>query len=186
MRFTWLYMLCCSALWAQPLQRGAVVLDVASEQVIRSETSWRTSWGSFSRDYLNKRLLVIRLRQLGPGNPMVTVRWYFIGRHVKSGMYIYDSGESTGSIAQGGIILKPYSAELVHTRERTILRGNQQDGAQPWGWSVFVTQGNVALWESASVPELVDWTRKRLQAGDKKPARRASSPVVFESVFGPR
>jgi hypothetical protein len=170
--------------FAQPLARGAVVLNVYSEQVIRSETEWKTSWGTFSKNYLNKRLLVINLRKLGPGDSSVTVKWYFIGRTAgpQGKMFIYDFGERTGSIAEGGVLIKPYSKELVFNREQTSSRGSQSSGAKPWGWAVFVEQNGNQLWETASIPELVPWTTENREKIKRSPSESIPE-IAFEPVF---
>lgn len=160
-----------------PLQRGAIVLNVAAEQVVRSESQWQTAWGDFSKDYINARVLVIDLRQLGPGNPQVKVEWFFIGRdHDKKHLFIYDSGETTGSIARGGIKLTPSSRELVSNR--SSYRNGRLTGQRPWGWSVFVTQNGRALGETASLPELVKWTQEHRGAA-RKPSPTSRKPVRF-------
>ncbi len=146
---------------------------------MRSETQWQTAWGSFSRDLLNSRVLIISLRQLGAGYSNVKVKWYFIGRdYDKELLFIYDSGETDGMIARGGVRLAPASKELVLNREQTTLLGRRTTGQHPWGWAVFITQGETQLAERASVPELVQWTRDALR---KEPAPRKVSkrPVAF-------
>lgn len=164
---------------AQPLKPGSVVLRVETEQIVRRETQWSTSWGSFSRDLINARVLVIALRQLGPGQGPVTVRWWFVGRDYDLDvLFIYDSGETTGKIAAGGVKLAPSSRELVLNREQTLLLGRQTSGQHPWGWCVAVSQDGRLLAETASLPELVEWTKKTLQSG-QKPPQRSKRKVEF-------
>jgi hypothetical protein len=163
---------------AQPLKRGAVVLNVLAEQVVRSETQWQTSWGDFSKDYINARILVVDLRQLGPGTSGVKVEWFFIGRdYDKDRLFIYDSGDSEGNIARGGIKLVPRSKELVSNRNS--YSNGRLTGKRPWGWAVFVTQNGLALAETASVPELVKWARENRSAEVKsRPSSRSPVPFV--------
>ncbi len=178
MRFLLLFALLSPAL-AQPLQRNSVVLNVAAQQIVRSESQWQTSWGSFSRDLLNSRLLIISLYQLGGGDSLVQVKWYFIGRdYDKQQLFIYDSGETEGNIARGGIKLTPSSKQLILNREQTTTFGRRTTGQHPWGWAVFVTQKGNPIAETASVPELVKWTQNVL-LNEPPPAPKTKRPVKF-------
>lgn len=162
----WLLFLFPCVIVAQPLQRGNVDLRVSYSLQIKSETQWLTSWGDFSKDYINTRLLDITLRQIGGGDPTVRVQWYFIGRDYDAKkLFIYDEGEFTGDIARGGVKLLPYSKELIGTRER-LLGSNRLSGSHPWGWCVVISQNTKLLEEKASVPELIKWT---LENRDKTP-----------------
>lgn len=156
-----------------------MVLRVEAEQIVRTETDWRTSWGSFSKDLINSRVLVISMRKLGDGTGPVNVRWYFIGRDFdKDRLMIYDSGESNGEIALGGIVLAPTSKELVKNTTQRFLHGRRVSGQIPWGWAVFVSQNGNPLAEVASVPELVQWTENELKDAPK-PARKSTREVKF-------
>lgn len=163
----WLLLFLPWVLAAQPLQRGNVDLRVRHEAKIETETQWDSSWGTFSKDYLNSRVLDIALRQIGGGDSTVLVQWYFVGRDYDAKkLFIYDSGEFTGDIAQGGVKLLPYSKKLISTRDK-MRRSNQLTGAHPWGWCVVISQKGRLLEEKASVPEMVQWT---LENRDKLPS----------------
>ena len=191
-------LLCSASAHAQPLERNALVLNVGQEQVVHNSTQWQTAWGDFSKECINARVLVIELRRLGEGNALATVKWYFVGRDYDAGkLFIYDSGESTGNIAKGGVKLAATSRDLVQTREQVtqvttdlVLRTTRtHTGQQPLGWAVFVEQDGRAIGEKASVPELVAWTQKEL-GGEEKPApvkSKRKAPFVPEALgFKPK
>lgn len=175
-------------LFAQQLERNALVLKVAQEQVVHNSTQWQSAWGDFSKDCINARVLVIDLRRLGDGNSIVTVKWYFIGKDFDQGkLFIYDSGESTGNIAKGGVKLAATSRDLVETREQStelstdlVLRTTRtHTGQQPYGWALFVEQDGRAVGETASLPELVAWTQKKLEAEEAPPPVKSKRKAKF-------
>jgi hypothetical protein len=180
MRVILLLLLLPLALHAQPLQRNSIVLDVKAEQIVRSETQWSTSWGSFSRDYLNARILVISLKQIGAGDSGVTVRWYYIGRdYTAKKLFIYDAGQAVGEVVPGGVLVVPKSKSLVATREQTIASGRRLTGQHPWGWAVTVHQNGTLLAETASTPEMIDWARAHATEAPEPPKKQKPVPVPF-------
>jgi hypothetical protein len=136
-----------------------------------------TTWGAFSKDYINTRILEITLNQIGPGDSTVTINWYFIGRDYDAKrLFVYDQGEFTGKINRGGVKLLPYTKELIATREK-LFGGNRLTGSHPWGWCVIVSQNGRPLEEKASIPELIKWTREHLS--DSPPVKREPRNLQF-------
>lgn len=164
---------------AQPLRRGSIVLNVSSEQVIRSETQWQTSWGSFSRDFLNSRILIVDIKKIGAGDATVRLEYYFIGKdHDSRSLFVYSSGAVAGYVKAGGVKVIPRSTVLLSNRTN-VSGSNRLSGRVPWGWGVFVTQNGRLLAEQANLPEVLDWLRAN------RPEVRSSDQPGYRPKFIP-
>lgn len=184
-----------SAAELPPLQKAAINLKVRPEQISNTGSNWKTSWGSFSADYVNKRVLVVNLAKLGDFDPNVVVKWYFIGRNESGQRVIYDKGERSVLIAPGGSEIAIVSKTITQTRSRENTPSQTRSatavdpygniaavdvtipgktgplvvkGLRPDGWCIYIVQGKRDLYQHASTPELIAWTDKELLRGKAK------------------
>jgi hypothetical protein len=183
-----------------PLPRGALNLQVRQEQIAANGSNWRTSWGSFSKELGNKRVLVVNMKVQGQFNPRVLMHWYFVGRDLSTKkLTIYSSGERSAVVSAGGAELVIASSEIrlkserenVPPREGSISLGNygsvavqydgktmptKKSGAVPYGWTLIVTQDGRIVGEAASLPDLIKWTKDCLAAKSSKDAKDSTKP----------
>jgi len=147
-----------------PLTKAAIILNVKQEQITSSGTNWRDQWGSFSTVYANQRVLIVRVGKVGPFDPNVVLRWYFIGRDETGRRMIYDGGARAAVIKPGGseILLASKTISETKTRENTApttamgtyydfygntgtltvtmpgaTGGVRKTGTRPVGWCLF-------------------------------------------------
>lgn len=181
--FLWIFGL-APLINAQQLRREALVINVGYETLIKSEKQWQTGWGEFSKDYVNARVLDVVLKVLGPFDPRVKIEWFFIGQDYDAKkLFIYDRGETEGTVRPGGIHVLPYSRDLIANREKSAFakNGNQLSGRWPWGWALFVSQNGKRVGDAASLHELVDWTDKHRE--EAPPADKKRSGLPFVPIF---
>lgn len=169
-----------------PLPKNALIISATQKLITSNGSNWRTSWGSFKKDYANKRVLIVNLKQLGHFDPEVSVSHYFIGRDVATRKFtVYSSGEKKATVGMNGDEVIFVSKDLPATSERdnqpprsgttTSASGHTVDiatdgktmptkksGVTPHGWCIIVKQGTKIVGESASTPELVKWTKEYL------------------------
>jgi hypothetical protein len=183
-----------------PLPRGALNLQVRQEQITANGSNWRTSWGSFSKDLGNKRVLVVNMKVHGQFDPRILVHWYFVGRDLSTNkLTVYSSGERPAVVGTGGAELLIASSEIrmkserenIPPREGSISYGNygsvavqyggktmptKKSGVSPYGWTLIVSQNGRIVGETASMPDLVKWTRDYLAAKPSKGAQDSTKP----------
>lgn len=169
-----------------PLPKNALIVSVTQKQITSNGSNWRTSWGSFKKDYANKRVLIVNLKQLGHFDPEVSVSHYFIGRDAATRKFtVYSSGEKKATVGMNGDEVVFVSKDMPAASERenqpprsgttTSASGHTVDiatdgktmpmkksGVAPHGWCIIVKQGTKVVGESASTPELVKWTKEYL------------------------
>lgn len=177
---------CAGMAQPAPLKKEAIVLRVTQENITESGTNWRKSWGGFSRDFGNQRILIVGARILGPFDPRVTLHWCFVGRDATTkNLVTFGDGEKAVVIRNGGseFVLMSQSVRSNIARENTPRRSGtgttwtgqtfdveihtpsapiKRTGIKPHGWCLFIAQNGRIVAETANVPEMIEWGRKHL------------------------
>ena len=178
-----------------PMPRNALLVNVTQKQILANGSNWRTSWGSYSKEYANQRILIVNLKQLGRFDPSVSVAHYFIGRDLSTRKFVvYSQGEQKANVDADGdeFVIVPKEIQAKSEREKlpphsgTVTSGSgrttetpidgktmpaKKSGVTPHGWCILVTQGGKTVGETASTPELVKWTKDYLATSKPAPPK---------------
>jgi len=128
---------------APPAPPTAVSIEIEMHQPkSATETTYSTSWGSYDKNFAAQRTARVKLKMVGEFDRAVTVKWAFIARGIRGGLYAWDSGTASAEIKKGGTDIEIISKELTGADQNLkAIDVRSTSGGKPHGFALVVMQG---------------------------------------------